>query len=93
MAETRFVSRNHPIPKQSGHRSFRIGRLLATYHLEGFELALRLGPTRNDPNAIGLKATGGQKSRIHRGSNCVRPDCVLEFASGPGGQVWSECDE
>ena len=23
-AETRFVSRNHPIPKQSGHRSFEL---------------------------------------------------------------------
>jgi hypothetical protein len=51
------------------------------------------GQRRKDPNAIGLKATGGQKSLIHWGSNCVRPDCMVEFAPGPGGQVWSECDE
>ena len=77
---------------ESGHRSFRIGPPLATHHLEGFELALRLRPTREDPNAIGLKATGGKKSLIYWGSNCVRPDCVVEFAAVPK-QAWSECDE
>jgi hypothetical protein len=50
-------------------------------------------PERKDPNGIGLKATGGQKSLTYWGSNCVRSDCVVEFAFGPGGQVWSECDE
>ena len=48
------------------------------------------GPERKGPNAIGSKATGGGKSLTYCRSNCIRSDCVVEFAFGPGGRVWSE---